>query len=90
MKGKETAFFDGCFFTEKPIKEPEAVIKEFYKIFDLEYVKVAIWRLFKGAMSGENAAFVNPDEEIGEMIFFIETFIMFNMAVYELNERLNK
>ena len=90
MKKKETAFGDGCFFTEELIKEPEAVIKEFYKIFDLEYVKVTIWRLFKGAMSGENAAFVNPDEEIGEMIFFIETFIMFNMAVHELNERLNK
>lgn len=90
MNKKKSAFDDGCFFIEKPIESPTEVIREFYSIWKLEDVKINLWRLFKGAMSGENAAFVNPDEEIGEMIFFIETFIMFNMAVHELNEGLNK
>lgn len=89
MGDKKFAFYDGCFLHEEPIKSPEAVIQEFYTQFDFEYVKITIWRLFKGAMSEENAEFINP-KEIGEMIFFIETFLMLNMAVYELNLRLGK
>ncbi|MCS3799479.1 hypothetical protein GGD38_004852 [Chitinophagaceae bacterium OAS944] len=38
-------------------------------------------------MSSENAAFVNPDEEIADTIFFIEIFLMLNVAVHELNQR---
>lgn len=87
MEEDKFSFTDGCFFKEEPIKEPEAVIKEFYDIYGLQDVKIMLWRLFKGAMSSENAAFVNPDEEIGNVIFFIETFIMFNMAVNELNQQ---
>ena len=87
MEEEKFSFTDGCFFKEEPIKEPEAIIQEFYDIYDLEHVKIMLWRLFKGAMSSENAAFVNPDEEIGDVIFFLETFLMLNMAVYELNQR---
>lgn len=90
MEEKSFVFTDGCFFIEEPISEPKAIIKEFYNIFDLEYVKITIWRLFKGAMSSENAAFFNPDEEIGDIIYFIENFIMLNMAVYELSKRSRK
>jgi hypothetical protein len=84
MEDDKFKFTDGCFFNEQPIKEPETVIQEFYDIYDLQDVKIMLWRLFKGAMSSENGAFVNPDEEIGDVIFFIETFLMLNMAVYEL------
>lgn len=87
MEENKFGFTDGCFFKEEPIKEPEAVIQEFYDIYGLQDVKIMLWRLFKGAMSSENAAFVNPDEEIGDVIFFLETFLMLNMAVYELNQR---
>ena len=80
-------FTDGCFLKDGPIKEPEVVIQEFFEVFDLEDVKINLWRLFKGAMSSENGAFVNPDEEIGDVIFFLETFLMLNMAVYELQQR---
>ena len=87
MEEDKFSFTDGCFFKEESIKEPEAVIQEFYDIYGLEDVKIMLWRLFKGAMSSENAAFVNPDEEVGNVIFFLETFLMLNIAVYELNQR---
>lgn len=87
MEEDKFSFTDGCFFKEGPIKEPEAVIQEFFDIYDLEDVKIMLWRLFKGAMSSKNEAFVNPDEEIGDVIFFLETFLMLNRAVYELNQR---
>lgn len=87
MEAEKFQFTDGCFFQKEPITSPEVVIQEFYKLYDLEDVKLMIWKLFKGAMSSENAVFINPDEEIGDIIFFIETFLMLNIAVYELNQR---
>jgi hypothetical protein len=38
-------------------------------------------------MSSENPVFMNPDEEIGDVIFFIELFLMLNIAVHEINQR---
>ena len=87
MEEDKFSFSDGCFFTTEPIKEPEAVIQEFYEIYNVEHVKIMLWRLFKAAMGTENSVFMNREEEIGNVIFFLETFIMFNMAVNELNQR---
>jgi hypothetical protein len=87
MEDNEFVFTDGCFFKTASIKSPEAVIQEFYEIYDLEHVKIMIWRMFKTAMSSENPVFMNPDEEIGDVIFFIELFLMLNIAVHEINQR---
>ena len=86
METEEFVFTDGCFFKKQPIKSPEAVIKEFYTIWSIEYVQIMIWKLFKGAIDSEAQVF-NVEEEILDIIFFIETFMMFNMAVHELNQR---
>jgi len=87
MEKEKMLFCDGRFLKEGPIKEPEAVIHEFYEVFSIEEVKVMLWRLFKGAVGSERSAFITPHKEIGDMIFFLEAFIMLNMAVYELNQR---
>ena len=87
MEEDKFSFTDGCFFKDEPIKEPEAVIQEFYEIYNVEHVKIMLWKLFKAAMGTENSVFMNRDEEIDNVIFFLETFIMFNMAVNELNQR---
>ena len=90
MIDKNNIFKDGCFFSKKRIESPEEVIKVFYDIWTQEDVNITLWRLFKGAMGSENPAFINPDEEISKIIFFLETFLMLNMAVYELNLRIRK
>lgn len=87
MEEEKFSFTDGCFFKNAPIESPMDVIQEFYEIYDLEDIKIMLWKMFKGAMSSENAAFVNPEDEIADVIFFLETFLMLNMAVYELNLR---
>ena len=86
MEPDKFVFTDGCFLKKQSIKSPEAVIKEFYALYDLEYVKIMIWKLFKGAMTSENEVF-NLEEDIGSIVFFIENFMMLNMAVHELNQR---
>jgi hypothetical protein len=45
-----------------------------------------IWKMFKCVMSSE-AQFFDLPEEGDEVVFFIENFIMLNMAVFELNQR---
>lgn len=87
MEEEQFSFTDGCFFKEEPIKNPEAVIQEFYEIYSLEHVKIMLWKLFKVAMGTENSVFMNREEEIDNVIFFLETFLMLNMAVYELNQQ---
>ena len=87
MDEDKFSFTDGCFFKEEPIKEPEAVIQEFYELYSLEHVKIMLWKLFKAAMGTENSVFMNRDEEFDNVMFFIETFLMLNMAVNELNQR---
>lgn len=86
MEDEKFAFTDGCFFQENPIRSPETVIREFYSIYDLEEVKVIIWKLFKGAMTHDVQVFKLPEEN-GNLIFFIENLLMLNMAVYELSKR---
>lgn len=87
MEEEKFSFTDGCFFRKAPIESPIDVIQEFYEIYDLEHVKIMLWKLFKAAMGTENSVFMNRDEEIDDVIFFLETFLMLNMAVYELNQR---
>lgn len=93
MEKEKFKFTDGCFLKEDPIKSPEAVIKEFYRLWSIEYVKIMIWKMFKGAIDSESQVSISEDqvlimdEQFVDIIFFIETFIMFNMAVHELNER---
>jgi hypothetical protein len=79
----------GLLFKEDPIKSPEAIIKEFYVIYDLEYVKIMIWKMFKAAMNSDIQVFDLPEEN-SDIIFFLENFLMFNMAIYELHERMTK
>lgn len=95
MEDAKFAFTDGCFFKEDPIKSPEAVIKEFYRLWSIEYVKIMIWKLFKGAIDSESQLLISNDDEVlfldeqpVDIVFFIETFITFNMAVHELNQRM--
>lgn len=94
MEDEKFTFTDGCFFKEEPIKSPEAVIKAFYRLWSIEYVKIMIWKMFKGAIDSESQVLISSDDQVlfmdeqfVDIIFFIETFIMFNMAVHELNER---
>ena len=87
MEEGKFSFTDGCFFKTALIESPEAVIQQFYDIYNVEHVKIMLWKLFKAAMGTENSVFMNRDEEIDNVIFFLETFIMFNMAVNELNQR---
>ena len=96
MEDEKFNFTDGCFFKKEPIKSPEAVIKKFYTLWDIEYVKIMIWKMFKGAIDSESQLLISSDDEIlfmdeqpVDIIFFLETFLMFNMAVYELNQRAN-
>ena len=87
MEEEKFMFQDGCFLKNESIRSPEAVIKEFYTIYDLDEVKILIWKLFKGAMSTDVTLF-NLPEENDYVIFFVENFLMFNMAVHELSERM--
>jgi predicted transglutaminase-like protease len=96
MEDAKFAFTDGCFLKEDSIKSPEAVIKEFYTLWDIEYVKIMIWKMFKGAIDSESQVLISEDqvlimdEQFVDIIFFIETFIMFNMAVHELYQRIKQ
>lgn len=86
MEDKKIMLRDGSFLRKGPIKTPEAVIKEFYMTYDLEEVKIMIWKMFKGAMSTDISLF-NLPEENDYVIYFLENFILFNMAVFELCQR---
>lgn len=80
-------FEDGCFLNNEPIKAPEAVITEFCTFYSLEEVKLMIWKMFKASMSSQTEVF-NLHKEMGDIVFFLENFMMFNMAVFELSKRL--
>lgn len=86
MEEEEFKFTDGCFFQEAPIRSPEAVIKEFYSVYDLEEVKITVWKMFKGVMTHDVQIFKLPEEN-GHLIFFLENFLLLNMAVHELSLR---
>jgi len=87
MQVEEFEFSDGCFLREQPIKTPEAVIEEFYEVHPLEEVKIMIWKLFKAAMTSKTEVF-KLDKDIGDILFFIENFIMLHKAAFELTQRL--
>jgi hypothetical protein len=85
----EFHFTDGCLFTrEEAIQDPEAVIAEFFKVYPIKDVKVMVWKFFYGAMTSNTYLFNLPDEN-SDLLMFFETFIMYNMAVYE-QHRLRK
>lgn len=88
MEDSNFFFTDGAFLKGQPIQSPEAVIQEFYTIYSLEHVQVILWKMFKGAMSTELQIF-NLPEENDFVIFFLENFLLLNMAVYELSQRAN-
>lgn len=98
MKEKKFVFTSGCFLKENPIESPEEVIKEFYNLWGIEYVKIMIWKMLKGAVDSESqVSFTEDDDQVlimdeqfVDIIFFIETFLMFYMAVYELNQRIKQ
>jgi hypothetical protein len=86
MEEEKFTFTDGCFFREEAIRTPEAVIKEFYSIYELEDVKIMIWKLFRGAMSTEAQIFKLPEEN-DYVIWFLENLLMLNIAVHEISKR---
>lgn len=87
MEKEDFFFADGCLFTrEEAIKDPEAVIAEFFKVYPIKDVKVMVWKFFYGAMTSNTYLFNLPDEN-SDLLMFFETFIMYNMAVFAFYER---
>jgi hypothetical protein len=87
MEKEEFFFTDGCMFmSEEAIKNPELVIKEFFSLYPIAEVKVNIWKFYKAANTTRIQLFDLPDKS-SDLLLFFETFIMFNMAVYEQHRR---
>lgn len=83
----EFHFSDGCLFVrEETIKNPDAVIKEFFSLYPIAEVKVNIWKFYKAALTTRVQLFNIPDENSNLLLFF-ETFVMYNMAVFEQYRR---
>ena len=87
MKEETYQLVDGRFLNHTPITSPEAVITEFCSLYDVDEVKLMIWKLFKGSVSSKTEVF-DLQTEIGDMVFFLENFLLLQMAVFQLSERL--